>query len=71
LTSYGVKMGKDDDDDGTEIALYSFLGTCFMCKKERHKASECLKKSGKVRNKNKTPETCGHRGKKDPIKVSC
>jgi hypothetical protein len=63
-------MGKDDDG-GTEIALSSFLGTCFMCKKKGHKANECPKKRGKVKNRDKTSETCGHCGKKGHSELSC
>jgi Zinc knuckle len=37
---FTVKMGKNNDG-GTKISLSGIPGTCFMCKRKGHMASEC------------------------------
>jgi hypothetical protein len=41
-----IKGSSGSDDNGTEVTLSAFGGTCFKCKAKGHKASECPTKGG-------------------------
>ena len=40
-----VKSSKTHDEDGAEISLVAFGGTCFLCDKTGHKANTCPMKN--------------------------
>mgnify|MGYP003429044201 FL=1 len=80
--TYGdaAKKNEKKEDDGKEVSLYQvqgsggFKGSCFLCKKIGHKASECSKSKGKSHygdSNEKQSVTCGHCGKKGHPEDKC
>ena len=72
----GAGVNANEDDNGTELGLSSFTGTCYKCKKSGHKAYQC-KAGGSGssnqdgRNKKSFNGKCNNCGKKGHKKVDC
>lgn len=65
---------KNDEEEDAEVSLMAsnFKGTCFTCKKQGHKASECPNQKTKTaKPDNKTTKACGHCGKKGHNESAC
>jgi hypothetical protein len=68
---HGMRIGKgilkgDEEEEDQELTLSAFAGTCFLCKKKGHKASNCpnrkRKRSG---NNNSNNSNKGNTGTKE------
>ena len=61
---YGTNRSPSEEN-GTEVSLSNFMGTCFTCKKKGHEASQCPKKKAKNPNHGAVKATvCCHCGKR-------
>jgi hypothetical protein len=73
------KDDDSDDEEGGEVSLSAFQGTCFRCKKKGHRADNCPKKNkggapngnNNQKGKNKFGGKCFNCGKEGHRSVDC
>ena len=73
----GSVGGNASGEGGTEMALTSFVGTCYKCKKQGHKAYQCKDNGGngdsekKTGNRRRFHGNCNNCGKKGHKRAQC
>ena len=66
---YGTEKSSEDDDNGGELQLSAFNGTCYHCGEKGHKANNCPNK--KQKSKTKFTGKCNFCGKVGHKEADC